>query len=68
VAREIARRWIGFSEDDAKLIADGANIRPQSRVSFANALRTTRPTWRRLTGEAAGWAETGAAEWTLVKG
>jgi hypothetical protein len=28
----IACGWIGFSEDDANEIAEGANIRPQSRM------------------------------------
>jgi hypothetical protein len=36
--------WIGFSEDDDETIAEGANIRRQSRIYFANALRTTRST------------------------
>jgi hypothetical protein len=31
--------WIGFSEDDSKGLAEGANIRRQSRIS--NALKTT---------------------------
>jgi hypothetical protein len=38
-------RWIGFSENaslartDDETIAEGANIRRQSRIHFANALR-----------------------------
>jgi hypothetical protein len=32
-------------EDDGKLIAEGAHIRRQSRIYFANALKTTRSTF-----------------------
>ncbi len=35
-------RWIGFSEDDDKEIAEDADIRQQSRKRLPNALRTTR--------------------------
>jgi len=38
------QRWIVFSEDDARLLAEGANIRRQNRIYFANVLRTTRST------------------------
>ena len=39
-------RWVGFSEDDGRRIAEGANISPESfRGCVANALRTTRSTW-----------------------
>jgi hypothetical protein len=34
------QRWIGSSEDDARLVAEGANIRPQGQIYFAKALRT----------------------------
>jgi hypothetical protein len=37
-----ARRWIGFSEDDGSSIAEGANIRQQSRGLSPNALRSRR--------------------------
>src|SRR5207248_9152669 len=39
-------RWIGFSEDDGRGIAEGANIRRQSRI-IGNALKTTRSTYTR---------------------
>ena len=41
----MSQRWIGFSEDDAQAIAEGADIRRQSRT-ISNALRTTRSTLR----------------------
>ena len=34
-------------QDDGRWIAEGANIRRQSRIYFANALRTTRSTLKR---------------------
>jgi hypothetical protein len=44
--RTRALRWIGFSEDDAKNQRPrGANIRRQSRIRVANALKTTRSTF-----------------------
>jgi len=36
-----ALRWIGFFEDDAREIAEGADIRRRSRI-VANALRSRR--------------------------
>ena len=39
-------RWIGFSEDDGRRIAEGANI-TAAKPHLANALRTTRSTYRR---------------------
>jgi len=36
-----ALTWIGFSEDDGREIAEGADIRRRSRV-VANALRSRR--------------------------
>ena len=39
-------RWIVFSEDDGRWIAKGANVRRASRIYFANALKTTRSTYK----------------------
>jgi len=35
-------RWIDFSEDDGKSIAESAKVRRRSRIPFTNVLRTTR--------------------------
>jgi hypothetical protein len=37
-----ARRWTGFSEDDGRSIAEGANITQQRREVSLNALRSRR--------------------------
>jgi hypothetical protein len=42
----VGYRWIGFSEDDVTLTAEGANIRWPC-ICLANALRTTRSTLQR---------------------
>src|SRR6266516_3451211 len=43
--RAHAMRWIGFSEDDGWLIAEGARYQAPKPHLFSNALRTTRSTF-----------------------
>jgi hypothetical protein len=46
--RTLSEGWIGFSEDDGRLAAEGANISGGQAACVPNALRTTRSTLRKL--------------------
>ena len=41
-------RWLGFSEDDNREIAERASTLADSRNQFASALKTTRSTFTHL--------------------
>jgi len=63
---DIYARWVGFSEDDANFIAEGADIRLERHSYVSQHLEPPSPRLRRAKGQRVPPATDEAKEWGEV--